>query len=261
MVELHNTAVRGRGNCRMALYPSGSDVLTNEWFSYDKGITSLTQSIESTDIEVPSTDYNDDGQILDSAVIPGSIAYEVTIRRFNAQTLAIALGAAAASKKSIVETPVVDEPVTFKAGAAVKVGDYGSVTGVTAVDASTGLVDHTDDIEVETGPGYFFIKPATGTTLADDTDLLLDFTEAADTGYTIDPNTLPSDFRVALVWMGRNSLDSGRHVTHDIPMMTMRPTSSIDWQSDEPQTATFSGKPIKRSDKAYSTRTHWSDPT
>ena len=260
MPELHNTAVRGRGNCRMALYPSGSDVLTNKWFSYDKGTTALTQSMESEDIEVPSSDYEDDGQVLDSATIPGSMQYEITIRRFNAQTLAIALGAATANKKSVASTPVVDEPVTFDAGAAVKVGDYGAVTSVTAVDAATGLVDHTADIDVESGPGYFFVKPAQGTSLADGTDLLLDFTVEADAGYTIDPNTLPSDFRAALIWMGRNSLDSGRHVTHDIPMMTLRPTSSIDWQSDEPQTATFTGKPIKRTDKTYSTRTHWPDP-
>lgn len=260
MGELHNTAVRGRGNCRMALYPSGSDTLDNAWYSYDKGTTSLTPTMESEDIEVPSTDYDDDGMILDATNIPGSLSYEVTIQRFNARTIALAFGAGAPNKKSIAETPVIDEPVTFNAGAAVKVGNYGMVSSVTAVDDATGLVDHTADIEVETGPGYFFIKPAIGTSLADGTDLLLSFTEEADTGYTLDPNTLPSDFRVAFIWMGRNTLDAGRHVTHDIPMMTLRPTSSIDWQANEPQTATFTGKPIKRPDKTYASRTHWPDP-
>ena len=262
MGEQLNMAVAGAGELSLSAFITGTDTSENKWWSTGKADTEFSQSVtDSGDLSVPGTSWDNQGEVLAATTLPGSLKVTFTIPMFTPRSMAIALSGATPVRKAVTGGPVADLPFTFSADWKQLIEGYGKIDLVTtplvAVDAATELIDYTDQLVVETGPGVFFIRPAAGATLADGTELLITFTELADDGYEILPNTMPAEFRVSAVWLGRNILAGGREVTHDIPAMSIKPTSVINWQAKEVQSATFEGTPIRLPGYDYTSKTHW----
>lgn len=260
----YNMAVAGAGELLLSAWASGASADENKWWSTGKADTEFSQTVEDGgEIKVPGSSWDNMGEVVASNRLPGSLKVTFTIPMFTPRSMAMALSGKMPSRKAVAGGPVVDVPFTFSDSWIKEVAGYGEIdmesTPLVAVDAATGLIDYTDQLVVVTNPGELFIKPAEGATLEDGTELLLDFTELADDGWEIIPNTLPPEFAVACVWMGRNILAGGKKVTHRIWKMSVKPTSAINWQAKEAQSATFECTPIKLPDKPGASKTHWQD--
>lgn len=216
MAEQLNMAIAGAGELKLSAFTSGGDTNENKYWSTGRADTDFTQSIaDGGSIEVPGTSWDNMGEIQAATQLPGSLKVVFTIPMFTPRSMALALSGAMPARKAVAGGPVVDAEFTFSADWEQRLVGYGEIdmdtTPLVAVDAATGLIDHTDQLVVTTNPGAVFIKPANGATLTDGTELLLDFTELADDGYEIHPNTLPADFGLQQFgWAGISLLAVGR---------------------------------------------------
>jgi len=232
---------RGAGNARFALFDEDTGLLVNKWWDFGNLVT-LSSESEAEAIDVLSTDYEDNGAVLDTMDDPKPTRMKISSNRFDNRTIAIAFSGESVLDEA-VETTFTDESHNAALDSALRLtnGDVSAVT-VTDTGAITTFVEGTD-YTVKTGPGFAFVTPLSTGTITEGEELLISGTSAAGSGYDIDVGSKPSR-KIAIVFDGRNLMNN-KGLLLDIFQCTIKASGGFDVMSKDPAVQEYDITPIK----------------
>jgi len=235
----------GSGNLQMARLDSSDNPLG---YSDPANATRLELNVETETKEVKSRMRDTFGQTLASATLITDATVAMT---FNGITPDLFANIFLGDLVDITDAggSITDESVIMHAGKWSRVATPGSGISAVTVTNSTGATtyDETTDYELDADAGL--IKPVSGGGIGDGDTVLVDYTYGALTGSKVTGATRPL-VNVAIIFSGKN-VYTGQPAKVEVFKASIRPSSAVDFLSEDTQELQFEGKLITPAGRSW----------
>ncbi len=235
----------GSGNLQMARLDSSGNPLG---FSDPANATRLELNVETETKEVKSRMRDTFGQTLASAT---QITDATVAMTFNGITPDLFASVFLGDLVDITDSggTVTDEAVTAYLDKWSAVSKPGSGISAVTVTNSDGTVTYEQGTDYEVDAAAGMIKPLSSGAIGEGASLLVDYTYGALSGSKITGATQPK-VDVAIIFSGKN-VYTGESSRVEVFQASIRPSSAVDFLSEETQELQFEGKMITPEGKSW----------